>query len=108
MTSTPPPERDYLILKTPLRVIVEETAAKHGLTLAAFLGQRKSANVAHARQEGYARATEETGASLKEIALAFKRGHHTTILKGARAHLQRVSRETEVTKVTGAVNGADL
>lgn len=89
-------DHDYLLsLKPagPLLTIKEQVCAKHGITMTDLLSRRRAANLVAARFEGYWRARTETTASYPEIARAFNRGDHTTVMYGCRKHEKKIAAE---------------
>lgn len=87
--------RDYLLKGVPaamgpLHAIKEEICLKYGITMTELLSRRRLLKLASARFEGYWRARNETTASYPEIARAFNRSDHTTIMHGVQRYEQRV------------------
>lgn len=76
----------------PIHAIKEEVCLKYGITMTELLSRRRLRTLAFARFEGYWRARNETTASLPEIARAFGRSDHTTIMHGVERYEQRLSR----------------
>lgn len=64
-----------------VRQIIKEEAARNGYTVEELLSTNKQPHLSAVRQYAMWRARRETGRSLGEIGLAFKRDH-TTILHG--------------------------
>lgn len=85
-------KRDYLRLpsRPTLLQIKIDVCRKHGVTMNELMSRRRHQRIALARMEGYWRAREETSASFPEIARAFNRDCHTTVMSGAKKHAKRV------------------
>lgn len=75
-----------------LPYIVEQICRDHQLDRSILTSRTRKRPIAYARQDGYWRALKFTGATLVEIAAAFGRKDHTTVIFGARAHLNRASK----------------
>lgn len=71
------------------KVIAEEVARKHGLTLHDLLSERRERRLVVARQEAIWRCKMETTMSLPAIGKRFNRDH-TTALHSIRKHEQRL------------------
>lgn len=71
--------------------IIQEVAAKHGLTPADLKGDRRHRNVAHARQEAYARIQAECGLSTSKIGQIFGGRDHTTVVDGLQKYKARMA-----------------
>ena len=75
---------------TPVHIIIRELCDKYNITVQQLLGARRSQPIAQARQEGYWRASRESGASLPQIARVFNRANHTTVWYGIKRHEERL------------------
>lgn len=80
-------ERDYLLkgipaATGPIHAIKQQICLKYGISMTELLSRRRLRKLAEARFEGYWRARNETTASLPEIARAFGRSDHATIIHG--------------------------
>lgn len=74
-----------------LPYIVEQICIDHKLARPILLSRTRRKPIAYARQDGYWRAMKYTGATLQQIAAAFGRKDHTTVIYGARKHAERVA-----------------
>lgn len=78
--------------KKTLAEIVREVCAKHGVAVEDVVSRRRCGRpVWFARHEAYWRARTETNSSYPEIARAFGKHHHTTIMFGVAAYEERNS-----------------
>ena len=75
-------------IKPRWRIIVEEVAAPHGVTVEDVLGPSRSRPLVRPRQEAMYRVYDETSLSLLEIGRRFNRDH-TTVLHAVQAHAAR-------------------
>ncbi len=72
-------------MNEPLAIIRDQTARFAGVTVSDLLKPTRGRRRVHwARQVGYWVARETTGSSYPEIARAFGRSSHTTVLEGVR------------------------
>jgi chromosomal replication initiation ATPase DnaA len=71
------------------RVILEEIANKHAITVADLKGPSRERHIAWPRQEAMKAVKDRLGWSLPRIARLLGGRDHTTILKGIRAHEER-------------------
>ena len=92
MSLPQPVVRDYLRLpsRPTLLQIKIDVCRKYGVTMNELMSRRRHKRTALARMEGYWRAREETLASFPEIARAFNRQDHTTVMSGAKKHAMRM------------------
>ena len=81
---------------SPMQVILEEVAAKHGLAPTAILSVRRQVSLVRARHEAFYRCVYETTNSYPTIGRFFGRDH-TTVLYGARRHGQLLDAQAETT-----------
>ncbi len=77
-----------------MRLIVEETAAAHGVTVAEMMGPRRIRRIAHARQEAMATIYAETKFSYPQVGEFFGRDH-TTVIHAVRRVAERRLDETK-------------
>lgn len=104
----PEPVRDYLLIAgsysdpeegpaqlfpavavPPWRVIVNEVARKHKMTIPQVVGQQRSHLIVLARHEAMYRMAHETRMSLPMIGRRLGNRDHTTVLHGIRQHAAR-------------------
>ncbi len=78
----------------PMHDIINEVAAKYGLTYAEIVSPRRQRALAWARQEAYWRCAKETTFTYPAIGRAFGDRDHSTIIKGMAAFEKRRAAET--------------
>lgn len=85
--------------------VINEVAAKYGVSYVELISHRRPAALIRARQEAYWRCTKETLASLTTIARHFGDRDHSTICKGAKAYQQIIDPSyTRRRDITSAIN----
>lgn len=85
------PVEPIVIDKDALRRIIFEVSAKTGFSVQAILSERRTAPLVRARHECFWRAKEETSFSLTQIAHAYNRADHSTIIHGIAMHEKRMA-----------------
>lgn len=87
-----PVKERYVRPKTTLvSTIIEEVAAKHGLTYFDMVSSRRDRPLCTARQEAYYRCAKETLLSYTTIGSLFGGRDHSTVMKGAHTHIRRLA-----------------
>lgn len=82
-----------------LRTIITEIGEYHGFTHTDMISRRKSIRLSRARQEAYWQCVVETRCSFPEVARAFGKRDHTTIMHGVNRHQIRLDGITGGTSV---------
>jgi len=76
------------------RVIAQEVAAKHGISIRDIISHRRDVPTVKARHEAFWRCRKETTYSIPQIGHHFGQRDHTTVLNGIRRHEERMRAES--------------
>lgn len=86
----PPFEHEILLPAIVSHTIMQETAAKHGLTMGELMSHRRSRTIVDARHESFWRLSKETSLSLPEMGRRMGGFDHTTAIWGIRQHQRKI------------------
>jgi len=81
--------------RRPSGVIVEEVAAKHGITYEDVVGHSRKRAIVLARREAIYRMRTETPLSLQQIGKALGGKDHTSVLHALRCHVEASRDDTD-------------
>jgi chromosomal replication initiator protein len=77
-------------LRTSWKVVAQEVAGRHGVSLEELIGPSRLRVIAHARQEAFFVLYESGRATTPQIGRWFGGRDHTTVIHGIRAHKRRL------------------
>ena len=83
--------------------IIREVAAKHGITAPQLTGRQRSRRYSWPRHEAIWRCTQDTRASLSEIARHFSGLDHTSVMYARDAHQARIEKKLRIQRLGGRV-----